>query len=241
MPIKPKRAMVLAAGLGVRMGAVTKELPKPMVTVAERPIIDRAIDRLEEAEVETVVVNLHHLGHLIRQHLERRPSPRILFSPEKVRLETGGGVAKALPLLGDRPFYVVNADALWLDGAGKGALSRLAGAWDGRRMDGLLLLNSTVAAHGYSGLGDFTIGETGVLTRRSASEVAPYLFAGVQILHPRLFANVPEGPFSLNLIYDRAISKGRLRGIIHDGEWFHIGDPGGLAEAETFMRGSRRR
>ncbi|OHC74723.1 MAG: mannose-1-phosphate guanylyltransferase [Rhodospirillales bacterium RIFCSPLOWO2_12_FULL_58_28] len=240
MPIRPKRAMVLAAGLGLRMGSITEKLPKPMVTVADRTIIDRAIDRLEEVGVETVAVNLHYLGHMIRRHLERRPSPQILFSPEEERLETGGGVARALPLLGGRPFYVVNADALWLNGEGEGALSRMGKAWDGRRMDGLLLLNSTVDAHGYDGVGDFTINQNGALSRRPEAGVAPYLFAGVQILHPRLFANVPEGPFSLNLIYDRAISKGRLHGIVHDGEWFHIGDPEGLAEAEAFMRGIKR-
>mgnify|MGYP000252352619 CR=1 FL=1 len=236
--------MILAAGLGLRMRPITKTLPKPLIKVAGKPLIGWAIDRLEEAGVEQVVVNLHHLGHLVRQHLDKRPAPEILFSPEKDRLETGGGVVKALPMLGGAPFYVINADALWLNGA-QGALARMAQAWDGRRMDGLLLLHFTVDAYGYRGLGDFLLDQTGGLVRRPESEISPYLFTGVQILHPRLFKGVPEGPFSLNAVYDKALEKGRLHGVLHDGEWFHIGTPEGLAEAEVFMgtryAGIRRR
>lgn len=240
----PKNAMVLAAGLGLRMRPITDNLPKPMVKVAERPLIDWAIDRLEEAGVESVVVNLHYLGHLISQYLDRRGSPTIRFSHEDELLDTGGGVAKALPMLGDDAFYVANSDSLWLNGP-QNTLGRMAKAWDEERMDGLLLLHFTVDAYGYRGLGDFCVDPLGALTRRPRSEVSPYLFTGVQLLHPRLFKGAPEGPFSLNLLYDRAIEAGRLYGIVHGGEWFHIGAPDGLAEAESFMgtryAGIRRR
>ncbi len=240
----PKRAMVLAAGLGTRLRPITDKLPKPLVRVGERTLLDRTIDRFEEAGVERVVVNLHHLGHLIERHLSRRRSPEIRFSPEDDLLETGGGVAKALPLLGPEAFFVANADVLWLNGV-RDALGRLAGTWDDARMDGLLLLHFTVDAYGYQGMGDFCIDPQGVITRRPEREVSPYMFTGVQILHERLFKGRPDGPFSLNVLYDRAIAEGRLYGIVHDGEWFHIGTPEAVAEAETYVQarfaGNKRR
>ena len=230
----PRMAMVLAAGLGLRLRPVTETLPKPLVEVGRRSLLDRTLDRLGEAGVEGVVVNLHHLGSLIETHLARRGGPTIEFSWESELLETGGGVAKALPRLGDGPFWVANSDVLWLDGPGP-ALGRLAAAWDDTRMDGLLLLHETINAYGYQGRGDFFADPLGQLVRRPEGEVAPYLFTGVQILHPRLFADAPAGPFSLNRLYDRAIEAGRLYGIVHDGEWFHVGTPDGLAEAEAYM------
>jgi MurNAc alpha-1-phosphate uridylyltransferase len=226
--------MVLAAGLGLRLRPVTETLPKPLIAVGGRALLDRALDRLGEAGVEKAVVNLHHLGSLIERHLARRPTPAIEFSREAELLETGGGVAKALPLLGDGPFWVANGDVLWLDGPGP-ALGRLAAAWDDARMDGLLLLHETVNAYGYRGRGDFLADPLGQLVRRPECEVAPYLFTGVQILHARLFAGAPAGPFSLNRVYDRAIEVGRLYGVVHDGEWFHVGTPDGLAEAEAYL------
>lgn len=226
--------MVLAAGRGVRLMPITKLLPKALVKVAGRTLIDWSLDRLEEEGVGTVVVNLHHLGHLIERHLGSRPSPEFRFSGEEELLDTGGGVRKALPLLGRGPFFVVNADALWLNGM-QNSLARMAAAWDDPTMDGLLLLHFTVDAYGYRGLGDFCPDPMGRLLRRSESEVSPYLFTGVQILHPRIFKGLAEGVFSLNLVYDRAIDEGRLYGIVHDGEWFHVGTPDGLAEAEAFM------
>lgn len=247
----PRRAMVLAAGLGKRMRPITHRLPKPLVKVGEKALLDWTLDRLEEAGVETVVLNLHHLGHLIEQHLgrrQRRPRkgrrPELLFSSEDELLDTGGGIAKALPLLGAEPFYVVNADILWLNGT-QSTLARMAAGWDHRRMDALLLLHSTVDAYGYQGRGDFCVDPAGLLARRAESEVSPFLYTGLQILHPRLFDGAPEGGFSLNLLYDRAIEAERLHGIIHDGEWFNIGTPEGLAEAEAYIRvryaGNRRR
>ncbi len=232
--MSPHRGMVLGAGLGLRLRPITEKLPKPLIQVANRTLLDRTLDRLLEAGVETAVINLHHLGHLIEQHVRKRPTPEILFSQEDELLDTGGGVAHALPRLGGAPFFVVNGDVLWLNGT-EPSLGRLAGAWDEARMDGLLLLHSTVAAFGYDGRGDFLLDPAGAVTRRPESEVSPFLFTGVQILHPRLFEGAPEGPFSLNRLYDRAIESERLYGIVHDGEWFHIGTPEGLALAEAYM------
>lgn len=232
--LRPTRAMILAAGLGARMRPLTDTVPKPMIEVDGRPLIDYALDRLIEAGVGEVVVNLHHLADKIEAHLEARKEPKIRFSREPERLETGGGVANALPMLGGDPFYVVNSDAFWLNGPSD-TLGRMASAWDDGRMDGLLLLHSTVDAYGYRGVGDFCADEKGQLTRRPESEVSPWLFTGIQILHPRLFGGAPAGAFSLNVLYDKAIEAERLYGIVHDGEWFHVGTKAGLESAERYM------
>jgi MurNAc alpha-1-phosphate uridylyltransferase len=237
-------AMVLAAGLGTRLKPLTDRLPKPLVTVAGRTLLDHALDRLADAGVTTAVVNLHHLGDMIAEHLKGRTAPKIVLSREEQRLETGGGVRNALRLLGAEPFFVVNADVLWLNGP-YDALGRLRSQWRDSDMDALLLLLETTAAFGYDGAGDFLADPAGRLARRPEREIAPYLFTGVQILHPRLFRNCPEGAFSLNVLYDRALAAGRLYGVVHDGEWFHVGTAEGLAEAEDYMRvrypGTKRR
>jgi len=237
-------AMVLAAGLGTRLRPLTDRLPKPLVPVAGRTLLDHALDRLADAGVATAVVNLHHLGDLIAEHLKGRSTPKIILSREEQRLETGGGVRHALPLLGAGAFFVVNADVLWLNGP-YDALARLRSQWQESEMDALLLLQETTAAFGYDGAGDFLADPAGRLARRPERELAPYLFTGVQILHPRLFKGSPEGAFSLNVLYDRALAAGRLYGVVHDGEWFHVGTAEGLAEAEDFMRvrypGTKRR
>jgi MurNAc alpha-1-phosphate uridylyltransferase len=231
----PYKAMVLAAGLGTRLKPVTDTLPKALVQVDNRALIDHALDRLEAVGVGEVVVNTHYLAEQLQAHLSGRKSPVLQISHEDDLLDTGGGIAKALPLLGDDPFLAVNADAFWLNGP-YDALQRMAHTWDDDTMDGLLLLHSTVEAYGYTGLGDFCapLGD-GVLTRRLEGEVSPWLFTGIQMLHPRLFKTAPDGAFSLNLLYDRAIESGRLHGVVHDGEWFHVGTPQGLEEAETYM------
>jgi MurNAc alpha-1-phosphate uridylyltransferase len=231
----PYKAMVLAAGLGTRLKPVTNTLPKALVQVDNRALIDHALDRLEAVGVGEVVVNTHYLAEQLQAHLSGRKSPVLQISHEDDLLDTGGGIAKALPLLGDDPFLAVNADAFWLNGP-YDALQRMAHTWDDDTMDGLLLLHSTVEAYGYTGLGDFCapLGD-GVLTRRLEGEVSPWLFTGIQMLHPRLFKTAPDGAFSLNLLYDRAIESGRLLGVVHDGEWFHVGTPQGLEEAETYM------
>lgn len=226
--------MVLAAGLGKRMRPITDALPKPLVAIAGRTLLDRCLDRLVAAGIGEVVVNIHHLGGCIAEHLASRAQPTILLSREDSLLETGGGVAHALPLLGDDPFFVVNGDVLWIDGP-RPTLDNLAAAWDDARMDALLLLHPTVTAVGYEGPGDFLMDPAGRLRRRPERCVAPFLFAGLQILHPRLLKDHPEGAFSLNVLYDRAIAADRLYGIDHDGAWIHVGTPGDIAVAEAAL------
>ncbi len=232
--ISPTRAMVLAAGLGERMRPLTDSTPKPLIEVRGQPMIDRVLDRLEAAGVREAVVNLHHLGDRLERHLATRRRPKIQFSPEENLLDTGGGVAKALPQLGKQPFFALNGDVIWLDG-GSPALERLAAVWDDAAMDVLLLLHPTAFAHGYHGFGDFFMSPLGDLRRRREREVAPFIFTGVQILHPRIFTDLPDGAFSLNLLYDRAIEAERLWGVRHDGEWFHVGTPEALAEVEDAL------
>jgi len=225
-------AMVLAAGLGLRMRPLTLTLPKPLVPVAGRTMLDRVLDHLDRVDAGRKVVNLHWLGETIRSHLDGRGD--IVFSEEPELLETGGGVAKALGYLGSAPFFVCNADIIWTDGT-EPALSRLLKAYDPARMDGLLLLQPVETAFGYDGKGDFHLRSDGRLARRKPDETTPLMFAGVQILHPRLFEGHPRGKFSLNLLYDKAIAADRLFGIVHDGRWYHIGTPDALTEAEALL------
>jgi len=232
----PEHAIILSAGLGERMRPITDTLPKPLIPVRGQALIDSILDRLEAAGVTEVVVNLHHLGAMIEEHLRGRARPRIVFSHEEnERLETGGGVRKALPLLGPDPFFAINGDVCWLDGMIP-ALDRLAAGWDEQAMDALLLLHPTATAYGYDGRGDFMLDPLGRAQRRGERQVAPFVFAGIQILHPRLFEGAPDGAFSLNTLYDKAAEAERLYGVRHDGEWFHIGTPQGLAEVEEAMR-----
>jgi len=236
--------MVLAAGLGLRMRAITEKKPKPLIQVAGRPLLDHCLDRLADAGVERAVVNIHYLGDQIRRHLQTRKDLEIIISEEPYLLDTGGGALAARQYLGEKPFYVVNSDILLLDGPSK-ALGRLGDAWRGEIMDAILLLHSTVEAYGYKGCGDFLIDPIGLLKRRPEREVAPFLFCGVQIFHPRLFEDRHVEAFSLNVLFDRAIVTGRLYGIVNDGEWFHIGTPEGLSQAEGYLNqkfaGRRRR
>jgi len=226
MTPSPRSAMVLAAGLGTRLRPVTDTVPKPLVEINERSLLDHAIDRLELVGVEHVVVNVHYKAAMVAAQLAGRNHPRIEISQEPELLETGGGVARALPLLGDF-FFVVNADVFWLDSKDH-ALLRLAAAFDPAHMDAVLLLQRTVAAVGYEGSGDYFCDPLGRPRRRREREVAPYLFAGVQLLHRRLFDGTSYRVFSLVRLYDRAEEAGRLHAIVHDGEWYHIGTPEGL-------------
>jgi MurNAc alpha-1-phosphate uridylyltransferase len=197
-------------------------------------MLDGVLDRLAAAGVAEAVVNAHYLGQMIEAHLHGRAQPQIHLSHEEALLETGGGVKKALPILGEEPFFVINGDILWRDGKVP-ALRRLAEAWDGAVMDALLLLQPTATAVGYEGIGDFVMDQLGRLRRRKEGEVAPFLFAGLQILSPALFAQTPDGPFSLNLIYDRALAAGRLYGLRHDGTWYHVGTPEDLECVEAAL------
>lgn len=231
----PRRGMVLAAGLGTRLRPITETTPKPLIQVGGRALIDHCLDRMMEVDIESVVVNTHHLAEKVERHLGQRDAPRIEFSREDTLLETGGGVKKALSLLGEQPFYVMNGDMLLLNGP-QSALRRLARHWDAARMDALLLVHSTVSAMGYQGLGDFIVDPMGRVERRREAEVSPFMFTGTQILHPRLFDDMPAEEFSLNLLYDRAIGRRRLYGVVHDGECFHVGTPEGLSEASQFLQ-----
>ena len=228
-----RRAMVLAAGLGQRMRPITDTLPKPLVKIGGKPMLDHALDRLAEAGVEEAVVNVHHLAAQIEAHLAARTSPRVTISDERVQLlETGGGVKKALPLLGPEPFFHVNSDSLWSE-TGRSNMSAMADTWDAARTDMLLLLARRESSVGFDGRGDFFRADDGLLTRRGSAERAPYVYAGVAIMKPELFADTPEGPFSLNLLFDRAIATGRLRGVVLDGQWLHVGTPEAIAPAEA--------
>ncbi len=227
----PNVAMVLAAGRGERLRPLIGELPKPLVQVAGKALIDHALDGLAAAGVARAVVNVWYRVEMVERHLTGRRRPAVVLSRESELLGTGGGVANALEALGGDAFYVVNSDVLWGDGAA-GALERLAQGWDGTAMDALLLLVPIARAAGYEGGGDFHLGPTGGARRREADGTAPFVFAGVQILEPRLFRDCPRGAFSLVQLYDRAQRAGRLYGLVHDGDWLHVGTPAGLADAE---------
>ncbi len=236
-PDMPTRAMVLAAGMGLRMGSLTRDRPKALVEVAGRTLIDRALDRLAEAGVGHAIVNLHYEAEMLRDHFGRgaRAAPEIAFSDESERLlDTGGGVRAALDYFDDEVFFVVNCDALWLDGADN-TLRRMASAWDPATMDALLLMVPTATALGYDGAGDFVIAANGRLKRKQGGEVVAHLFGGVQMLRKSLFEGAPEGPFSLNLLYDKAEDRGRLFGIAHKGGWIHVGTPEAVILAENAL------
>jgi MurNAc alpha-1-phosphate uridylyltransferase len=232
--------MVLAAGLGKRMRPVTDTLPKPLVNVGGRALLDHALDRVAETGIETAVVNVHYLADLVEAHVRERRRPRIVVSDERgALLETGGGIRKALPLLGGGPFLLLNSDSLWIDG-GTPNLARLGAAWDVARMDILLLVAEVAKSVGYQGRGDFSRDADGRLQRRGERASAPLVYAGVAILKPQLFDDTPDGAFSLNLLFDRAIVAGRLYGMPLDGQWLHVGTPDAIAAAEERLAASMR-
>jgi N-acetyl-alpha-D-muramate 1-phosphate uridylyltransferase len=236
--VVPRAAMVLAAGNGMRMRPLTDRTPKPLIEVCGKPLLDNVLDRLAAAGVETAVVNVHHLADQIERHVAGRRTPRIVISDERATLlDTGGGVVKALPSLGAAPFYHLNSDTIWIDGV-KSNLVRLAESFDPAKMDALLLLAATSSSVGYSGRGDFAMAPDGRLRRRSEREVAPFVYAGVAILSPSLFAGAPDGPFSLNLLFDRAIEAGRFYGLRLEGVWMHVGTPEAIAAAEAAILAS---
>lgn len=227
--------MVLAAGLGTRMRPITDARPKPLVDVAGRTLLDHALDRLAAAGVTTAVVNVHYKAEMIEGQLEGRTRPRIVIADERAELlETGGGVRAALPLLGDKPFFTVNTDALWIEGV-RETLPSMIAAFDATRMDALLLLAPTIGSIGFDGAGDFLMDQDGRLKRRALVSAAPYVFAGVTITHPRLLEHAPDGRFSMNILWDQAIEAGRLFGIRHEGIWMHVGTPTAIGEAELAL------
>lgn len=229
-------AMVLAAGFGKRMLPLTEKMPKPMVQVDGVSLIDRVLDRLYDASVARAVVNVHYLGDVLMRHLASRASPKIEISDERdAILDTGGGIVRALPLLGDAPFFLVNSDTIWIEGAAPN-LPRLATAFDESKMDALLLLAPVAGAVGYGGPGDFSMSPEGLLAKRGEREVAPFVYAGAAILHPRLFRDAPRGAFSLLRSFERAESEGRLFGLRLDGIWMHVGTPEAIRDAEDAIR-----
>lgn len=232
-----RRAMVLAAGLGQRMRPLTNDTAKPLLPLMGRSLLDHALDRLALTGVEEVVVNAHWCAEKVAAALAAREGapPRLRLQLEPELLETGGGIRRALPRLGDSPFAVVNGDAYWIDGPTP-ALTLLDRYFDPARMDGLLLLIRTSRIEGEVGRGDFFVDGEGRLRRPGGHEIAPYLFGGVQIMAPALVAPEPEGRFSLNRCFDRALEQGRLFGLVHDGAWFHLSTPADLGRTERRLR-----
>lgn len=227
-------AMVLSAGLGLRMRPLTETRPKPLVSVAGKPLIDHVLDKLAEAGVAKAVVNVHYLPDALEAHLTGRTSPQVTISDEReVLMETGGGMIKALPLLPD-PFFAVNADNLWIDGP-VDVFHELSRAWDPRRMDALLLVVPHTGAHNFRGKGDFTMDPSGRLVRRRSGRIAPFIYTGVQLVSHRLLREAPAGPFSTNLLWNRAMEEGRLYGSRFTGEWFEVGDPAAIAPTEDAL------
>lgn len=234
MTLVPRTAMVLAAGLATRMRPLTNDTAKPLLTVGGQTLLDYALDRLTETGVETVAVNAHWQADKVAAHLAaRQKPPRTVLKREAALLDTGGGVRNALDVLGPEPFYVVNGDALWLDGTVP-VLPRLARAWHDD-VDAVLLVQRTSQISGDVGYGDFVLDPWGVPRRRKEREIAPHLYAGVQLMHPRLLDGMPAGAFSMNLAWDRAMAAGRLRAVAHDGHWFHLSTPPDLVEAEQIF------
>jgi N-acetyl-alpha-D-muramate 1-phosphate uridylyltransferase len=232
MPVHPTKAMVLAAGLGVRMRPLTDNIPKPLVRVAGQPLLDHVLDKLGSAGVTEAVVNVHYLPDRIIEHTKGRTRPRVIISDERDQvLGTGGGVVKALPLLGDKPFFHVNSDTMWIDGV-RSNLARLAETFDPERMDILLLMAPTTSSIGYGGRGDYAMLPDGALRKRKEHQVVPFVYAGAAIMSPSLFEAAPQGQFSLTKIFDRANERERLFGLRLDGVWMHVGTPDAIEAAE---------
>ena len=234
--MSPTTAMVMAAGLGTRMRPLTDDRCKALVEVGGRALIDWTLDKLAAAGVERAVVNVHHFADRLEDHLSARIAPHIVISDERGQLlETGGGLAKAAPLLGDAPVFVANIDALWIDGD-SAELDRLAAGFDAETMDFRLMLSPMGRNLGFPGAGDFFMDPDGRLMRRGARERAPYAYAGVQVMHPRVLAGVAPEPFSTNRLWDDALDAGRLFGAPMDAFWMHVGDPDARNAAENRLK-----
>lgn len=227
-------AMLLAAGLGTRMRPLTETMPKPLVKVAGKCLIDYTLDQLATAGVPRAVVNVHHFAPMLSAHVSKRTAPTIIVSDETAQLlDTGGGIAKALPLLGHDPFVVFNCDAIIRDGRSP-MLARLSAAWSDD-LDVLMLVHPLATAHGFDGPGDFFVSDDGRMTRRGSAASAPFVYAGAYILHSRLIAGEPMVPFSMNTLWDRAIAANRMRALVHDGAWYHVGTPQAVGETEALL------
>jgi MurNAc alpha-1-phosphate uridylyltransferase len=227
--------MVLAAGLGTRMRPLTLTTAKPLLPIGGRALLDHALDRLAAAGVALAVVNTHWQAEQVAAHLAARPPPpQVVIRHEATLLNTGGAVRAARDLLGPDPFFVINGDSFWLDGPGQ-ALRRLAADFEPEAVDGVLLVHRTFQVHADVGYGDFAVDTLGNLRRRNEREIVPYIYAGVQLIKPSLLDDMPDGPFSMNLAWDRALAAGRLRAVVHDGLWFHLSAPSDLSDAEFYL------
>lgn len=237
MDWRPDRAMVLAAGYGKRMLPLSESTPKPLIPVAGKPLIDHCLDELADFGISQAVVNVYHLAEKVEAHLNRRSAPQTIVSDERDGLlDTGGGTARALPHFAGQAFLVRNSDSFWINGY-RSNLDWLAGAWSDETMDALLLLATTVTASSYRGKGDFLLEKDGRLVRRPEREIAPFVYAGAAILHPRLFDSSDTGAFSLNRLFDRAIGTGRLFGVRMDGIWINVENPAAIGVAESALAG----
>jgi MurNAc alpha-1-phosphate uridylyltransferase len=233
---KLDKAMILAAGFGERMRPITNAIPKPLVPVMGRTLLDHSIDRLVQGGVKLVVVNVHYLADQIVTHLKARTDVEIRICDETDRiLDSGGGIAKALPHFNGEPFFAYNSDTLWVEGASH-AIERMRARWNESEMDGLMLLAPTVTAIGYEGDGDFEMTAAGLISRRPERKLTPFVYTGLQILHPRLFENAPKGKFPIHPLWHAAMDAKRLHGVRLDGVWVHVGTPQGLHDAEAFLR-----
>jgi MurNAc alpha-1-phosphate uridylyltransferase len=233
----PRTAMIMAAGLGKRMRPLTATKPKPLIEVAGKPLLDHVLDRLRAAGVRKVVVNVHYLADAVEAHLaSRKHGLDVLISDERTLLmETGGGLIQAEPLIDCDPFLAINSDNLWVDGPAD-TLKLLASHWDDERMDALLLLVPLARAQNHRGMGDFHMKRDGRLRRRQRSHVAPFVFTGIQMISKRLLREAPEGPFSTNILWNRAIEEGRCFGAVHQGLWFDVGTPKAISLTESALQ-----
>lgn len=233
-PLASDTAMVMAAGLGKRMRPLTATTPKPMVRVAGKPLIDHALDRLAEAGVGKAVVNVHYLADALEAHVSQRETPRVVISDEREELlETGGGLVKAQGQLPD-PFFCLNADNIWLDGP-KNAFAELSARWNPDEMDALLLVVSHARAENFAGSGDFYMDPLGRLSRRKPGRIAPFIYTGIQLVSHRLLRDAPSGPFSTNILWNRAMEEGRVFGTSFTGLWFEVGTPQAIAPTEAAL------
>lgn len=232
----PRTAMIMAAGLGKRMRPLTATKPKPLIAVAGKALLDHVLDRLRGAGVKKVVVNVHYLADAVEAHLaSRKHGLEVVISDErKLLMETGGGLVQAADLIDSDPFLAINSDNLWIDGPAD-TLKLLASHWDDKKMDALLLLVPLARAQNHRGIGDFHMDRQGRLRRRDKSRVAPFVFTGIQILSKRLLRDAPTGPFSTNVLWNRAIAEGRCFGAVHQGLWFDVGTPASVRATESAL------
>jgi MurNAc alpha-1-phosphate uridylyltransferase len=232
----PHTAMIMAAGLGKRMRPLTATTPKPLIEVGGKALLDHVLEKLRAAGVEKVVVNVHYLADAVEAHLANRDHGLdVAISDERsLLMETGGGLAKAAPLIDCDPFLALNSDNLWVDGPAD-TIKLLASQWDDAKMDALLLLVPLARARNHKGMGDFHMDRTGRLRRRERSHVAPFVFTGIQMASKRLLREAPEGPFSTNILWDRAMEEGRCFGAVHQGLWFDVGTPGAIPKTEAAL------